>query len=137
MTPPRDRRLRNLATLLRSPRLGLIVVLVMANSVAACDPYDGATGLNVLNNLAETVRMTYVVSGVEMSLADDIDGDVIRPGETKRFRLDLYDPGGDTSGCSIGDLVARTEQGREVARIHPPQCIGGNPRLSDWSPGRQ
>lgn len=66
-------------------------------------------------------------------MSDDVQGDVIRPGEKKEFVLDIYDRDNPT-GCTRGDLVARTEQGAEVARIPPPFCGGRVPSLSTWLP---
>ncbi len=71
--------------------------------------------------------------GPKEALSDDVQGDVIRPGEKKEFVLDIYDRDNPT-GCTRGDLVARTEQGAEVARIPPPFCGGRVPSLSTWLP---
>lgn len=106
-------------------------IALVAVLVSACSPSEGPAGVIVTNDLEMTVRMTYVVDAAEESLSDELHGDVIGRGEKKEFTVDMHDPDNPT-GCTRGDLVARTEQGLEVARIPPPLCGGRIPTLSTW-----
>jgi len=58
-------------------------IALFAVLVSACSPGEGPAGVFVTNDLDMTVRMTYVVGGAEKALSDDVQGDVIRPGEKK------------------------------------------------------
>jgi hypothetical protein len=73
-----------------------------------------------------------MVDGVEQSTAKEASGDTIPAGQTKMFFLNLFD-GKHVAHCTDGDLVARTEQGQEVARIPAPVCAPVVLDLADWT----
>lgn len=107
-------------------------MLAIALLLVGCSPSEGPAGVFIQNDLRATVRMTYVVGGAEQSLADELHGDRVAPGERKEFVLDLYNKA-DSKGCTRGDIVARTDEGVEVARIPPPACFGDVQPLSAWA----
>jgi hypothetical protein len=51
--------------------------------------------------------------------------------DTGVFSLDLFDPDNDKN-CTIGIVIVRRLDGREIARIPPPVCDKQRIRLSTW-----
>ncbi len=107
-------------------------ILALALLLGGCSPSEGPAGVFIQNDLGASVRLTYIVDGTERSLADELHGDRVAPGERVEFMLDLYNEDG-SNGCTRGEIVARTDEGIEVARIPPPACFGDVQPLSAWS----
>jgi hypothetical protein len=103
--------------------VGLLVVLL----VASCGP-DRAAGIVFTNETGETVRISYVVAGVEQALEGEFERDTIPHVGAATYDFDLFDAG-NTTRCTTGDIVARTLDGLEVDRIPPPVCNGDSVRL--------
>jgi len=107
-------------------------ILALALLLVGCSPSEGPAGVFIQNDLDSSVRLTYIVDGAERSLADELHGDRVAPGERVEFMLDLYNEDG-SNGCTRGEIVARTDEGVEVARIPPPACLGDVQPLSEWA----
>jgi hypothetical protein len=109
---------------LRLVRRRVLVALLAAVGVAfvACGPDPGPQGVGVLNSTAETIRITYVVDGVEQAVKEDV-ADTVDVSRTTTFRLDLFDPG-NSENCTTGDIVVRSLDGQELDRFPPPVCDG-------------
>ena len=87
---------------------------------------ERAHGVTISSDLAEPVEIVYLKDG-------EMDGGRLEPGTTRIFPFDLYRPGiPDGRSCTTFDIVARSLDGKVVARIPPPRCIDINVDLSDW-----
>ncbi len=93
--------------------------------VAACGPDSGIQGIGFSNVTGETVRVTYVVDGVERHLEGERYGDTIRDGYSAGYDFDLFDAY-NSKRCTTGDIIVRTLKGREVKRLPPPVCNGAH-----------
>jgi hypothetical protein len=99
------------------------IVIAVALLVVACGPDHGSQGIVVQNRSGETVRVAYVVAGVEYSLEGEIESDTIPDDSVARYNFDLYEPG-NARACTSGDIVIRGLDGREIDRFPPPICEG-------------
>ena len=90
---------------------------------AACGPDSGSRGIAFTNRMGETVRVTYVVDGVERHLEGERYRDTIPDGHSAVYEFDLFDAY-NSKRCTTGDIVVRTLKGREVKRLPPPVCNG-------------
>ncbi len=97
------------------------IVAIVALLVAACQPDPARMGVGFINTMEESVRITYVIDGVERHLEGEAEGDTIPAGSSSAFELDLFDDG-NPAHCSTGDIVVRTLKGREIKRLPPPVC---------------
>ena len=87
---------------------------------------EHAQGVVIRNDLVDPVEIVYV-KDVE------IDGGRLEPADSKIFPFDLYRPGvTDKESCTTGEIVARSLDGKVVAHVPPPRCIGDSIRLSDF-----
>lgn len=117
---PRRVNFRLLAT--TRHRIAAVVVAITL-LVAACGPDPGGQGIVVQNRSGETVRVSYVIAGVESSLEGETESDTIPDVSVARYNFDLYEPG-NAKHCTSGDIVIRGLDGREIDRIPPPVCEG-------------
>lgn len=107
----------------------VLIGLLIPIATLGCQPERLMLGIELHNDGSSPARISYVVNGSERSAADDINGDMIAPGEYKRFYFDASDR---TPSCTQGDIVARADDGREVARIPPPVCFNDRRSLSEY-----
>ncbi len=77
----------------------------------------------ITNSTGETVRVTYVVDGVERQLEGERHGDTIPDGNSAVYEFDLFDAY-NSEHCTTGDIVVRTLKAREIKRLPPPICSG-------------
>jgi hypothetical protein len=100
---------------LRPACLTAVLLLVLT---AACNPPDvQLQGIGVENRTGQPVHVYYVVDGEENFLGRFIAGGSAIMGDVR--------PNEDIGGrinCTIGDLVARAEDGTELERLPPPVC---------------
>ncbi len=75
------------------------------------------------NITGETVRVTYVVDGVERQLEGERHRDTIPEDNSAGYDFDLFDAY-NSKRCTTGDIVVRTLKGREIKRLPPPVCNG-------------
>lgn len=107
--------------------LRCVAALAMAAALAGCtfiweEPDLGTRAVTVTNETAETLEFKVFGAGewreLPLSLPPGQSGAVL-------FGSDLVEPSLRTvDGCTEGDLVATTTDGREVARHPPPLCDG-------------
>ncbi len=100
----------------RSARTRVAAAVLVTLCVAACAPWSDAEYETVTfrNDTLETVSVVYrSPAGAEGTIAHSIG-----PGQ---IASDDAVAGG---GCTIGQLIARTETGVEIARRSEPLCLG-------------
>jgi hypothetical protein len=105
---------------------GLLIALL---ALAGCRPEGPASPVTLVNDTLDAVRITQVLDGVEgpSRAILDKDNDDIEAGGQTWLHFDI-----DAGRCTAGDIVARTLDGREVARLLPPICSGERMALS-WA----
>lgn len=98
--------------------LTAIGFLVLAIVPAACKPEQLSTDSFVRNQTGQAIDVYQIIDGDEelvASLDKPLGGS---------FDQDLFHAGPRfPSGCTTGDLVARTPDGAEVARLTEPLCV--------------
>lgn len=113
--------------------MAVIAASLISGSAVGCKPEALTFGIQLHNDTAQMVRIVYVIDGGERSTADDIEGDTIGPGGRRRFYFDALDK---PKHCTSGVIVARSEDGREIARIPPPVCFNDRLEISAYAPAR-
>ncbi len=111
-------------------RLECGLIAVVALGFVGCGPEALAYGIELYNDGREPVEISYVVNATDVPTGS-ISGNTIAPGQYKRF---YFDATGKPGACTQGEIVARTEDGREVARIPPPVCFSDVLELSEYPP---
>jgi hypothetical protein len=109
------------------------VAVVVAFSLSGCAPTEGdsISASSFRNDLDVPVLITYAAHGAERQV---LGGEAIPAGERRDIDLiDLVEVNDDGNWCTAGDLIVRTEEGTEVARLPPPVCERNSYRLSDYA----
>jgi hypothetical protein len=106
--------------------VGAALLLVILPILLGACIEERPLGVIIRSDLTEPVEIVYLKDG-------EMDGGRLEPGATRIFTFDLYHPGvTDKESCTTADIVARSLDGKVVARIPPPRCIDTSTRLSDW-----
>ncbi len=93
-------------------------LLVLVTVPAACEPEQLATDAFVRNQTGQAIDVYQIVNGKE-ELVASLDKPVGGSDDQGLFHAGPRFP----TGCTTGDLVARTPQGDEVARLTEPLCV--------------
>ncbi len=103
-----------------------LAMLVLPLLLASCF-VERQPGIVIWNDMSDPVEIVYLKDG-------EMQGGRLEPGVTKTFAFDLSQPGRrDQESCTTADIVARSLDGKVIARMPPPICIKDTSwQLSYW-----
>jgi hypothetical protein len=98
-------------------------MLVAVLALGACKENPAGAAAYVLNRTGQPIDVYHVVDSSEELLIS-----LERP-VSASFYQEIFSPNWSPDGCTSGELVARTSEGDEVARLTEELCLGQTWRI--------